>query len=149
MKEYSSELFNKLNKRHEDAMDYIKEIMNETYAQNHFKKVGFKNDEEYLFQSLAKAILLTEYSPYVFLPSGYGCALTTATNIENFLLTLHHAMIDDGDICFIKNNDDIIIEFADFDDAIDIIFKSEFHYVRSISQLKQVTVHDMIDFLLK
>jgi len=104
-------------------------------------------NDEFKFQALAKAILSTDLNPYSFMPKHYQSALTTSTSIENFLLILHHAMMDDGDVTFIKNGVEYSMEFTEIEYALEDIIKSEFHYISAGTELEEASVQDMIDYL--
>jgi len=54
------------------------------------------------FVKLAKFIIETDINPWGFMPAGWEGAKSSAQSFEGFLNCLHHAMVDDGDVCFIN-----------------------------------------------
>lgn len=54
------------------------------------------------FSKLAKWIVETDISTYEFLPNHYANVKSNPFDLEMLLLELHHAMVDDGDVAFVK-----------------------------------------------
>lgn len=59
-------------------------------------------DYEQDFVKLAKFIIETDINPWGFMPKGWEGVKESAQSFESFLNCLHHAMVDDGDVCFIN-----------------------------------------------
>jgi hypothetical protein len=75
------------------------------------------NSEEKEFSELVRFILESEINPWQYLPSGWEGSLYSAQNTESLLNTIHHALVDDGDMCWI--NTDIHGPFLAFIDKWD------------------------------
>lgn len=61
-------------------------------------------NEEYQkeFVQLANWVYHTNINPWGFMPVGWESVRESAQSFCAFLNQLHHAMVDDGDICFIE-----------------------------------------------
>jgi hypothetical protein len=90
-----------LTAQHEDSIANIKRMLSAT------------EEYEQPFIRLITYILESEDNPYSFLPDGWGGSLNTSSGTECLLNHIHHAMVDDGDICFVKYNNDVRISFTD------------------------------------
>ena len=62
---------------------------------------------------LVKWMLETDANPYSYLPSDWGEALENAQLFVELLHLIHHALYDDGDICFVSVNGQPRIVFHD------------------------------------
>lgn len=62
------------------------------------------SDKEYDsdFVKLARFIAETDINPWQFMPTRWESVHNSAQMFESFLCQLHHAMVDDGDVCFIN-----------------------------------------------
>lgn len=58
-------------------------------------------DYEKDFVTLAKFLVETDINPWGFMPIGWESSKDSAQSFECFLNCLHHAMVDDGDVCFV------------------------------------------------
>jgi len=58
-------------------------------------------DYEQEFVELARFILTTDINPYQFLPRGWENCLYSAQSTEGLLHTIHHALVDDGDLIWV------------------------------------------------
>jgi hypothetical protein len=76
-----------------DSSDYVLGVMESTPT----------DPEEKDFVVLSKFIFETEENPWGFLPSGWQESKSSAQAFEGFLCCLHHAMLDDGEVCFIED----------------------------------------------
>jgi hypothetical protein len=94
-------------KVHKKSMDYIKKVIN-TPPENY----------DYGLAVLVKWMLTTDANPYGFIPSHAGC-LNSSTSMELLISIMHHALYDDGDISFVKVNDEPIIVFYDKNNNIE------------------------------
>lgn len=65
------------------------------------------------FVQLARWCLTTSLSPYDFMPSGWAGSLADSVSAALFVSVLHHAMVDDGDVCFALSNTGPCLEFCD------------------------------------
>lgn len=81
----------------------------DTWINNNEKAIGniqkmLASDKEYDkdFVDLARFIIETNISPWKFMPHGWEVVKSSAQSFESFLYCLHHAMVDDGDVCFIN-----------------------------------------------
>ena len=75
-----------------------------------------ESDKEYdqEFVELAKFILETDINLWQILPSGWEGSLGSAQSTESLLHEIHHALVDDGDICWIDTKvHGPFLEFAD------------------------------------
>ena len=86
----------------------IKNTLRENWinsAQNAIDQIdlmlGSKDDFDQEFVSLAKFILESECNPWGFMPDGWENVNSDAQGMKSFLHNLHHALVDDGDVCFI------------------------------------------------
>jgi hypothetical protein len=68
------------------------------------------------FNELVKWMLETDANPYSYLGEVYGKCFDSAEAFAGMLQTLHHAVVDDGDVCFITVNGQPRIVFAFFGD---------------------------------
>lgn len=58
-------------------------------------------------------LLTTDTNPYSFLPEGWANSLVTASGTSALFSMIHHAVIDDGEISFVKLNDEPMMLFID------------------------------------
>lgn len=66
------------------------------------------------FVKFAKFLLETNYNPYGFYPTGWENSSYTASGMYSLLHTIHHAMVDDGEICWVDVIDmEPVFLFAD------------------------------------
>lgn len=61
---------------------------------------------------LVQWMLETDANPYAYLPETWASALGSAQGFANLLYHIHHAIYDDGDICFVAVNAEPRIVFA-------------------------------------
>lgn len=95
-------ILNTLDVKHQESIEYIKKIATKT------DPVDYEED----FYTLAQWIIFTDKNPWSFMPVGWEGVKHSAQAFESFLATLHHAMVDDGDICFVKSKVGPQIVFA-------------------------------------
>jgi hypothetical protein len=76
------------NKAHQEALDDIQHLLSSTK----------EYDAE--FVHLAKWLFETDLNPYSILPDHWANAMDTSVGFAGLLRHIHHAMVDDGDICF-------------------------------------------------
>lgn len=62
-------------------------------------------------QGLVQWLMTTDASPYSYLPSNWVGSVNTAEGFASLLYHIHHAVYDDGDICFITVNGEPRIRF--------------------------------------
>lgn len=62
------------------------------------------NAKDEQFVELANFILETDINPYSFLPFGWEGSLYTAEGAESLLSIIHHALVDDGELCWINTD---------------------------------------------
>lgn len=93
--------------------------INATHTANQNISNILKLEQEYNkeFVELVRFILESEINPWQYLPSGWEGSLYSAQNTESLLNTIHHSLVDDGDICWI--NTDIHGPFLAFIDKWD------------------------------
>ena len=63
-------------------------------------------------RGLAAWLMETDANPYSFLPEAWANSVNTADGMAGLLHYIHHAVYDDGDICFVAVNDEPRIVFA-------------------------------------
>lgn len=63
------------------------------------------------FVKLANWIATTDHNPWGFMPSGWEGSRNTAVDFYKFLTVLYHAMVDDGECCFVEfeNGDSMLL----------------------------------------
>jgi hypothetical protein len=66
--------------------------------------LSVKEDYEQDFLRVATAIMESKLNPYGYLPPGWTSIHSNIQACQCFLLTLHHAMVDDGEVCFLTDN---------------------------------------------
>lgn len=76
------------NKAHQEALDDIHQLMSSTR----------EYDAE--FVHLATWLFDTDLNPYSILPDHWANSMDTSVGFAGLLRHIHHAMVDDGDICF-------------------------------------------------
>lgn len=54
------------------------------------------------FCKIANWLLTNEHNPYGYMEESWASAFGSATGVESLLHNLHHAMVDDGDVSFIR-----------------------------------------------
>lgn len=80
--------------------------MNRIQAMEQRHRDAVATIEQYRRSDLAEMRAITEYlldtdaNPYSFLPHEWAGAMETSTGFEGLLNTIHHALVDDGDISF-------------------------------------------------
>ena len=62
-------------------------------------------------------LLATESPTYEVMPEGWGAGLETSDGLAAFLKVLHHALYDDGDVCFVDNDGYPRMCFTDYHDT--------------------------------
>lgn len=86
-----------------------------TFLQNYNKAIAsinsFLADNE--MRDLTRWLLETDANPYSFLPEKWAGCVNSAEGMASLLHHIHHAVYDDGDICFVAVNDEPRIVFAD------------------------------------
>lgn len=80
------------DKSYDEAVKYIERVYQEA-----------PEEYEVEFQRLAVFLTDTQLNPWGFMPEGWCGARGSAESFASFLGTLHHAMVDDGDVCFMDN----------------------------------------------
>lgn len=75
------------------------------------------SEEEKQFQVLAKWMLDTKVSPCEYLTGGWESFFENVSTANGFFRTLHHALVDDGDFCFVRIHckDELIHTYLVFD----------------------------------
>lgn len=88
-----------------------------------------------------KWLMTTDINPYSFLDDGYAGMTSSAEGMSCLLDTIHHALIDDGEISFIKLDRQPIIRFihsSDFEggkrDDFDFVKYEETQQMKLISK---------------
>ena len=84
------------NKAHQEALDDIQHLLSSTK----------EYDAE--FVHLAKWLFVTDLNPYGILPDCWANGMDTSVGFAGLLHHIHHAMVDDGDICFPVYNEPTI-----------------------------------------
>lgn len=79
---------------------------------------GFLQSDDCVdMRTLTEWLMNTDANPYSFLPHEWAGALSTAEGFADLLQFIHHAVYDDGDICFVAVNDEPRIVFAHPEDT--------------------------------
>ena len=89
--------FAKFQKAYENSLEAIHSYLNDDYED---------------MRLIAKWLLETQHNPYGFLPDSYAGSLDTAEGFSSLLGTIHHALVDDGDISFPVVNGEPRIRFV-------------------------------------
>ena len=99
---------NKLNERFEK----FQQSYDEAIAGIHYL---LETDKEYEkdVSTLVKWLMETDINPYSFLPANWAECLEDAVNFYILCRHIHHALVDDGCINFIKINDSPRISFIE------------------------------------
>lgn len=84
-------------------------------------------------RKLVNWLMTTDINPYEFLPESYAGCFNSAEGFASLCGTIHHALVDDGAIEFIKVNDEPRIAFierwtSDFEDLV--LTKQELEWKR-------------------
>jgi len=108
---------------------------------------GTKKDYDLEFQRVIVAVFETDENPYGFMPSGWEGVKGNAQEFENFLHTVHHAMVDDGDICFIKRRDSVYMMFIDRWETDKIQADMDKKYFNSTVEWEETTPTEFINSL--
>jgi hypothetical protein len=87
-----NELKNQWQKSYEETLLSI---------ENHLRENDKQLDDEKKCVMLAKWLLTTNVSGYDFMPKGYENYRSTPYEAEYLLNLIHHALVDDGEICFV------------------------------------------------
>lgn len=84
--------------------------------ENHIKPQPHHNKDEQQHVELAQWLLSTSVSPYDFLPNGWHNFRSEPFSTDSLLSVIHHALVDDGEICFVslKLEDKILRHFIMF-----------------------------------
>ena len=72
----------------------------------------YRNSKEPEMRAITEHLLATDANPYSFLPHAWAGAMETSTGFAGLLSTIHHALVDDGDISFPMVNDQPRIAFV-------------------------------------
>lgn len=73
---------------------------------------SFLNGPESM-KGLANWLINTDHNPYSFLPENYAAGFCSAEGFASLLHMIHHAVEDDGDICFLTIGGTPAIRFVD------------------------------------
>jgi hypothetical protein len=112
-----------------------------------------KSEEDYEqdFVRLVKFILETDINHWQFLPSGWEGSLGSAQDAEGLFHSIHHALVDDGDICWIDTTiHGPYLEFADrWDtDYIKKLVEKRFSHVLPVEYTVRQYSNDFIQTLI-
>lgn len=92
------------------------------------------------FVELAKFLLETDINPWQILPTGWESSLDIAQFTESLLLSLRHALVDDGDLAWINTEvHGPLLEFVDVyeEERIKQLMDKRFRHVLPV----KYTVH--------
>lgn len=76
--------------------------------------------KEEKFLKLTDFILTTTANSHSFMPLGFEDSIDSPITTNQFISMLHHNMVDDGDVCFVKFDDNIISSFMLFKNPGDV-----------------------------
>lgn len=109
--------FELFNKNHQDALESIHNLLSSV------------KDYDAEFVHLAWWLLETGINPYSILPENWANCMETSTGFDSLLHHIHHAMVDDGDICFPVYHGEPAIRF---DNKHDLTEKTVKNYISEI-----------------
>ena len=95
--------FDRFQKAYDDAILYIQKSLEPDNFEPHMHK-------------LVQWMLETDANPYGYLPHSFAGMVETAEGFMLLIRHIHHAVYDDGEITFVKVNDQPRIVFARSDD---------------------------------
>jgi hypothetical protein len=72
----------------------------------------YRNSDEPEMRAITEYLLATDANSYSFLPHAWAGAMETSTGFDSLLGTIHHALLDDGDISFPVVNGEPRIAFV-------------------------------------
>jgi hypothetical protein len=104
----------------------------------------YRNDSDPDMGLITRWLMETEANPYGFIERGYARAFESAEGFAGLLHTIHHALVDDGEICFVAVNGRPMIVFANRDEIGYVELRSEVEV--AIAERRGIeTKHDFID----
>lgn len=104
----------------------------------------YRNDDDQDMRLITRWLMETEANPYGFIERGYARAFESAEGFAGLLHTIHHALVDDGEICFVAVNGRPMIVFAHRDEIGYVELRSEVEV--AIAERRGIeTKYDFID----
>jgi hypothetical protein len=104
----------------------------------------FRNDDTPDMRLITRWLMETEANPYGFIERSYARAFESAEDFAGLLHTIHHALVDDGEICFVAVNGRPMIAFANRDEIGYVELRSEVEV--AIAERRGIeTKYDFID----
>jgi hypothetical protein len=104
----------------------------------------YRNDPDRDMRLITLWLMETEANPYGFIERGHARAFESAEGFAGLLHTIHHALVDDGEICFVAVNGRPMIVFANRDELGYVELRSEVEV--AIAERRGIeTTYDVID----
>jgi hypothetical protein len=104
----------------------------------------YRNDPDPDTRLITRWLMETEANPYGFIERGHARAFESAEGFAGLLHTIHHALVDDGEICFVAVNGRPMIVFANRDELGYVELRSEVEV--AIAERRGIeTAYDVID----
>ncbi|NTF23516.1 hypothetical protein G6L37_34665 [Agrobacterium rubi] len=86
---------------------------------------GYRNDENESVRLLTRWLMETEANPYGYQMRGYAMLLQSAEGFAGLLQTIHHALVDDGELTFVVVSGRPMMVFAARDEIGFVELRSE------------------------
>lgn len=104
----------------------------------------YRNDETPDMRLITRWLMETEANPYGFIERGYARFFENAEGFAGLLQIIHHALVDDGEICFVAVSGRPMIVFAHRDEIGCVELRSEVEV--AIAERRGIEVgYDFID----
>jgi hypothetical protein len=104
----------------------------------------YRSDDDQDMRVITRWLMETEANPYGFIERSYARDFETAEGFAGLLHTIHHALVDDGEICFVAVNGRPMIVFAHRDEIGCVELRSEVEV--AIAERRGIeTKYDFID----
>ncbi len=104
----------------------------------------FRNDDTPDMRLITRWLMETEANPYGFIERGYARAFESAEGFAGLLHSIHHALVDDGEITFVAVNGRPMIVFANREEIGCVELRSEVEQMAAERRGIE-TVYDFID----
>ncbi len=104
----------------------------------------FRNDENNDMRLITRWLMETDANPYGFLQKSHARCLESAEDFAGLLHAIHHALVDDGEICFVAVNGRPMIAFANRDEIGCVELRSEVEQMAAEKRGIETT-YDFID----
>lgn len=104
----------------------------------------YRNDDHPDMRLVTRWLMDTEANPYGFIERGYARSFESAEGFAGLLHTIHHALVDDGEITFVAVNGRPMIVFANREEIGCVELRSEVEQMAAERRGIE-TVYDFID----